>query len=58
MPLDTIYSLTLRDPEVSDSTMSRQYTPGEVSLHYKSNDIYLIIKDKVYDVTNFQYEHP
>ncbi|XP_043712378.1 cytochrome B5-like protein [Telopea speciosissima] len=37
---------------------SKVYTRSEVSLHSKKNDCWIIIKDKVYDVTSYVEEHP
>jgi len=38
--------------------MSRIYTKDEVSQHNKRNDCWIIVKDKVYDVTAYVEEHP
>lgn len=38
--------------------MSRTLSWSEVSAHNGQNDLYLVIDDKVYDVTKFQNEHP
>ncbi|KNA17458.1 hypothetical protein SOVF_079800 [Spinacia oleracea] len=40
------------------SKESRRYTKAEVSLHDKRTDCWVIIKDKVYDVTSYVEEHP
>ncbi|KAJ8444471.1 hypothetical protein Cgig2_024035 [Carnegiea gigantea] len=37
---------------------SRRYTKAEVSLHNKRTDCWIIIKNKVYDVTSYVEEHP
>ncbi|XP_052200406.1 cytochrome B5-like protein isoform X3 [Diospyros lotus] len=37
---------------------SKAYTRAEVSLHNKRTDCWIIIKDKVYDVTSYVEEHP
>ncbi|KAK4791525.1 hypothetical protein SAY86_031938 [Trapa natans] len=34
------------------------YSRGEVSLHKKRDDCWIIIKNKVYDVTSYVEEHP
>ncbi|XP_057699326.1 cytochrome b5 [Corythoichthys intestinalis] len=36
----------------------KYYTLEDVQLHNKSNDTWLIIHDKLYDVTSFLEEHP
>ncbi|XP_021723539.1 cytochrome B5-like protein isoform X1 [Chenopodium quinoa] len=36
----------------------KKYTKAEVSLHDKRTDCWVIIKDKVYDVTSYVEEHP
>ncbi|KAH8804589.1 cytochrome b5-like heme/steroid binding domain-containing protein [Xylogone sp. PMI_703] len=38
--------------------MSRTYTWMEINTHNKPNDLYLVICNKLYDVTAFQHEHP
>lgn len=40
------------------SKESRKYTKAEISLHNKRTDCWVIIKDKVYDVTSYVEEHP
>ncbi|GMQ06361.1 hypothetical protein CsSME_00050989 [Camellia sinensis var. sinensis] len=37
---------------------SKMYTKAEVSLHNMGTDCWIIIKDKVYDVTSYVEEHP
>ncbi|KAL2553796.1 Cytochrome [Forsythia ovata] len=37
---------------------AKAYTKAEVSFHNKRNDCWIIIKDKVYDVTSYVEEHP
>ncbi|PSS01921.1 Cytochrome B5-like protein [Actinidia chinensis var. chinensis] len=37
---------------------SKIYAKSEVSLHNKRTDCWIIIKDKVYDVTSYVEEHP
>ncbi|KAK4781222.1 hypothetical protein SAY87_017328 [Trapa incisa] len=34
------------------------YSRGEVSLHKKRDDCWIIIKNRVYDVTSYVEEHP
>ncbi|KAL9242320.1 hypothetical protein vseg_016333 [Gypsophila vaccaria] len=36
----------------------QKYTKTDVSLHNKRTDCWVIIKDKVYDVTSYVEEHP
>ncbi|KAL3623696.1 Cytochrome B5-like protein [Castilleja foliolosa] len=36
----------------------KSYTKDEVSLHNKRTDCWIIIKEKVYDVTSYVEEHP
>ncbi|RFU27211.1 hypothetical protein B7463_g9138, partial [Scytalidium lignicola] len=38
--------------------MSRKYTWTEINSHNKPDDLYLVIRHKLYNVTKFQYEHP
>ncbi|WJZ94484.1 hypothetical protein VitviT2T_013335 [Vitis vinifera] len=42
----------------STSKVSKTYTKAEISLHNKKTDCWIIIKDKVYDVTSYVEEHP
>ncbi|KAM7509596.1 hypothetical protein LguiA_020049 [Lonicera macranthoides] len=42
----------------SKSKASKMYAKAEVSLHNKRTDCWIIIKDKVYDVTPYVEEHP
>ncbi|KAI5662753.1 hypothetical protein M9H77_22076 [Catharanthus roseus] len=44
-------------PNVS-SKAAKTYSKSEVSLHNKQTDCWIIIKDKVYDVTSYVEEHP
>ncbi|XP_027358452.1 cytochrome B5-like protein isoform X2 [Abrus precatorius] len=37
---------------------SKSYSKTEVSLHNKKTDCWIIIKNKVYDVTSYVDEHP
>lgn len=37
---------------------SKQFTLPEVAKHATKKDLYIIIHDKVYDVTSFVDEHP
>ncbi|XP_048442563.1 cytochrome B5-like protein isoform X1 [Pyrus x bretschneideri] len=37
---------------------ARMYTKAQVSLHNKRTDCWIIIKDKVYDITSYVEEHP
>ncbi|VVA94010.1 unnamed protein product [Arabis nemorensis] len=36
----------------------KSYSKSEVALHNKRHDCWIIIKDKVYDVTSYVEEHP
>ncbi|CAK9137048.1 unnamed protein product [Ilex paraguariensis] len=40
------------------SKASKIYSKAEVSLHNKRTDCWIIIKEKVYDVTSYVEEHP
>lgn len=40
------------------STMEDKYIWAEVKKHSTADDLYLVINNKVYDVTKFQHEHP
>ncbi|KAF5743001.1 Cytochrome B5-like protein n5 ATCB5LP CB5LP [Tripterygium wilfordii] len=42
----------------SDNKASKIYSKADVSLHNKRTDCWIIIKDKVYDVTSYVEEHP
>ncbi|KAL5729009.1 Cytochrome B5-like protein [Ranunculus cassubicifolius] len=37
---------------------SKTYTRSEVTMHNKRTDCWIIIKEKVYDVTSYVEEHP
>ncbi|XP_058129033.1 cytochrome b5-like isoform X3 [Anopheles coustani] len=39
-------------------TELKQYSIADVASHNKPNDLWMIIHDKVYDVTKFLQEHP
>ncbi|KAK9705901.1 hypothetical protein RND81_07G091000 [Saponaria officinalis] len=45
-------------PNKTISKASQKYTKTDVSLHNKRTDCWVIIKDKVYDVTSYVEEHP
>lgn len=38
--------------------MTTLYTKEEVAKHNTTDDAWVIVKDKVYDVTNWAYKHP
>lgn len=38
--------------------MSQVYTWSELKHHNKPNDLYIVIQGHVYNVTDFQNEHP
>ncbi|KAI7756594.1 hypothetical protein M8C21_022182 [Ambrosia artemisiifolia] len=42
----------------ADSKVSKAYSKADVSLHNKRTDCWIIIKEKVYDVTPYVEEHP
>ncbi|XP_021900111.1 cytochrome B5-like protein [Carica papaya] len=42
----------------NNSKESKVYTKAEVALHNKRTDCWIIIKDRVYDVTSYVEEHP
>ncbi|XVE70498.1 hypothetical protein DITRI_Ditri10aG0077200 [Diplodiscus trichospermus] len=42
----------------NNSKASKSYSKSEVALHNKRTDCWIIIKDKVYDVTSYVEEHP
>ncbi|KAE7998661.1 hypothetical protein FH972_003182 [Carpinus fangiana] len=46
------------DSNASNKKASKIYSKAEVSLHNKKTDCWIIIKDKVYDVTSYVEEHP
>ncbi|WCJ42575.1 cytochrome B5-like protein [Euphorbia peplus] len=43
---------------VTVKKVSQVYSKAEVSLHNKRTDCWVIIKEKVYDVTSYVEEHP
>jgi cytochrome b involved in lipid metabolism len=36
----------------------KKYTVDEVAKHNKSEDLWVILKDKIYDLTRFWQSHP
>ena len=38
--------------------MSQEYTYQDVAEHNTKKDIYVVIRDKIYDATKFIDEHP
>ncbi|ESQ29420.1 hypothetical protein EUTSA_v10023761mg [Eutrema salsugineum] len=44
--------------EPVDVQKPKCYSKSEVALHNKRDDCWIIIKDKVYDVTSYVEEHP
>ncbi len=40
------------------NSQGKKYTYGEVAKHNKPNDCWIIIEDKVYDVSGYLNEHP
>ncbi|XP_044462992.1 cytochrome B5-like protein [Mangifera indica] len=51
------YSKTVHS-NANGTKASKPYSRTEVSLHNKRTDCWIIIKDKVYDVTSYVEEHP
>ncbi|CAO2822906.1 unnamed protein product [Amaranthus hypochondriacus] len=49
---------TLHNNSKNISKEPRRYTKAEISLHNKRTDCWIIIKDKVYDITSYVEEHP
>ncbi|KFK40765.1 hypothetical protein AALP_AA2G038000 [Arabis alpina] len=47
---------THKDPV--DDVKPKSYSKSEVALHNKRHDCWIIIKDRVYDVTSYVEEHP
>uniref|UniRef100_A0A1D1YBG7 Cytochrome b5 n=2 Tax=Anthurium amnicola TaxID=1678845 RepID=A0A1D1YBG7_9ARAE len=43
---------------LSTRKIFKKYTQAEVSLHNSRKDCWIIVKDKVYDVTPYVEEHP
>lgn len=40
------------------SNMSKRFSAADVASHKTANDLYIIVDEDVYDLTNFQEEHP
>jgi cytochrome b involved in lipid metabolism len=38
--------------------MSQRFSAADVASHKTPNDLYIIVDEDVYDLTNFQEEHP
>jgi cytochrome b involved in lipid metabolism len=38
--------------------MSREFTYKQVAKHKSPGDLYTVVHDKVYNITNFVNEHP
>lgn len=38
--------------------MSKTYTWSELQHHNKTEDLFIVVRGSVYDVTKFQHEHP
>merc|ERR1712159_214386 len=46
------------EPKRETKTNLRKYTWAEIANHDKHEDCWVVVNDKVYDVTNFLNEHP
>lgn len=42
----------------SSSSLHLSYSPQEVASHDKSDDLWVVIDGKVFDLTNYMHEHP
>ncbi|XVF49106.1 hypothetical protein PTKIN_Ptkin03bG0241900 [Pterospermum kingtungense] len=49
---------TNKASKASNSKASKSYSKTEIALHNRRTDCWIIIKDKVYDVTSYVEEHP
>jgi cytochrome b involved in lipid metabolism len=38
--------------------MSKRFSAADVASHKTAGDLYIIVDEDVYDLTNFQEEHP
>jgi cytochrome b involved in lipid metabolism len=38
--------------------MSKRFSAADVASHKTASDLYIIVDEDVYDLTNFQEEHP
>jgi hypothetical protein len=38
--------------------MSKRFSTADVASHKTANDLWIIVDEDVYDLTNFQEEHP
>jgi cytochrome b involved in lipid metabolism len=38
--------------------MSKRFSAADVASHKTTNDLYIIVDEEVYDLTNFQEDHP
>ena len=38
--------------------MSKRFSAADVASHKTANDLYIVVDEDVYDLTNFQEEHP
>jgi cytochrome b involved in lipid metabolism len=38
--------------------MSKRFSVADVASHKTASDLYIIVDEDVYDLTNFQEEHP
>jgi hypothetical protein len=53
-----VFSFAIFDSGASVFTMSQQYLPADVNAHNTADSLWVIIDDDVYDLTQFQNEHP
>jgi len=58
LPIASTPKSTAKLRKVLETQEKKKFTSKEVSLHNKSNDCWLIIDGKVFDVTSYVDEHP
>ena len=57
-PTGTTTTGQLATTTSTPSGSTKEYTAEDVAKHNTENDCWVILYDKVYDVTNFLAEHP